>query len=193
MRTLFVNGRFWAQAPEAPEPRALLATHGRIRLLGAETDAEAAGARIVDLGGRTAIPGPVDAHCHLVSYGLLRLREADLRGAASLAEVTTRLREHARQSGIRPGDGRWLLGRGFEQDRFAERRWPTRADLDAISPEIPIRITPRPSPVIGRTGGARALGPRPAAPTGPPASGAAPARCRCGGPRAGFRPPPRPT
>src|SRR5262249_1028369 len=75
---------------------------------------------------------------HLVSHGMIRQREADLRGARSIAEIQERLRAHrARQL----SEGGWLLGRAFDQDLLAEGRWPTRADLEAVSDSIPIRIT----------------------------------------------------
>ncbi|MBI3909559.1 MAG: amidohydrolase [Armatimonadetes bacterium] len=138
--------RLGAAAQVAPVPAradAIIVRDGRIIALG---DARglarrAPDAERIDLRTRTLLPGLVDSHCHLVSYGLAWLAEADLAGARSLAEVQARLRAHATATGIRPGDGRWLLGRGFDQDAFAERRWPTRADLDAVSTEIPIRIT----------------------------------------------------
>jgi predicted amidohydrolase YtcJ len=138
----FANGRFWNPAREGrPDAGSLLARGGRIAALDADAEAAGAGTKVVDLQGRTAMPGPVDAHCHLVSYGMGRIREADLRGATSLADLGERLERHRQALGIHPGDGRWLLGRGFEQDRLAEQRWPTRADLDRIAPEIPVRIT----------------------------------------------------
>jgi predicted amidohydrolase YtcJ len=140
---LFINGRFWPAEPDAPEPRALLARDGRIEAL-ALTPPELGGpggAEVIDLEGRIAVPGPVDAHCHLVSYGMIRLREADLRGARSLDDLRQRLHEHAALLKLRTGEDRWLLGRAFDQDLLAERRWPDRRDLDAIAPDIPLRIT----------------------------------------------------
>lgn len=137
--TFFTNGRFWPLAPGHPEASSLLAHGGRIAALGAA--APPAGCEVVDLGGRVAIPGPVDAHCHLVSYGMMQSREADLRGVRSLAELAERLRSHRERQRLTAGSGGWLLGRGFDQDLLAERRWPTRRDLDVIAPELPLRIT----------------------------------------------------
>jgi predicted amidohydrolase YtcJ len=139
---LFTNGTFWPAPTDAVgEVRHLLARAGRIQAVGERALAESSGAAQVDLGGRVAIPGPVDAHCHLVSYGLMRTREADLRGVRSLAEMASRVRGQAERTGVRAGTGRWLLGRGFEQDLLAEGRWPTRHDLDAIASDVPLRIT----------------------------------------------------
>lgn len=136
---LFENALFWP-GPGGGEIRRVLAQAGRIVALDPDS-AQSAGALRVDLGGRVAVPGLVDAHCHLVSYGMQRTREADLRGVSSLEELAQRLRGHATAVGIGPGSGRWLLGRGFEQDRLREGRWPTRHDLDALAPEIPVKIT----------------------------------------------------
>lgn len=126
--------------PPAPE---LLAAGGRVVACGSGLSAPA-GAEVVDLEGRAAIPGLVDAHCHLVSYGLDLLLEADLRGCRSLNEIGRRLGEHARRLGLAVGDGRWLLGRGFDQELLPGGRWPSAADLDSIEglpAAIPVRIT----------------------------------------------------
>lgn len=136
---LYENGVFWPGQSEVPT-HSLLARGGRIEGLNPDPSAHPTAVR-VDLAGKVAIPGPVDAHCHLVSYGLQSTREADLRGATSLAEIRRRLVEHREALKLRPGGGRWLLGRGFEQDRLSEGRWPTRADLDAIAADLPVRIT----------------------------------------------------
>jgi predicted amidohydrolase YtcJ len=72
----------------------------------------------------------------MVSYGLQLLNEADLVGSASVDDVFSRLSALATR---RPADG-WLVGFGFDQDKLAERRFPTRADLDCISATRPIMI-----------------------------------------------------
>src|SRR3954462_9374688 len=115
---LFENGVFW-RGQGGAELTALLDRGGRIEGLNPGAG-EAAGATRIDLGGRVAIPGPVDAHCHLVSYGMQSTREADLRGADSLDDIRRRLLEVARLPQRGPGDDHWILGRGFEQDRLEE-------------------------------------------------------------------------
>jgi predicted amidohydrolase YtcJ len=95
----------------------------------------------VDLGGRAVVPGLVDAHCHLVSYGMNCRREADLRGVRSVAEIQARLRRHMATHGVAPGSGAWLLGRGFDQELLSDGRWPARRDLEAVSDAVPVRIT----------------------------------------------------
>lgn len=150
--TLFHNGHFWTLAEGRPDARGLLARGGRIERVFFDPEELSAcrdrmvqlfgsDAEVVDLGGRVVVPGPVDAHCHLVSYGMIQSREADLRKCGSLEELSQRLKAHRDRSGMGPGEGRWLLGRGFEQDLLAERRWPSRRDLDAVAPDLPVRIT----------------------------------------------------
>src|SRR5688500_14581843 len=94
---LFENGVFWPGTAGA-EIRSLLVRAERIEQIDPDPGAVGDAVR-VDLGGRSAIPGPVDAHCHLVSYGMQCTREADLRGASSLAEIGERLRAHAEKLG----------------------------------------------------------------------------------------------
>jgi predicted amidohydrolase YtcJ len=90
----------------------------------------------VDLGGKTVVPGFIDSHLHLVWYGTGLLRHADLLGAGGVDEVLSRMAQHRDRY-----DGPWLQGRGFDQDKMAERRFPTRADLDRVSATRPIVIT----------------------------------------------------
>lgn len=142
--TAYVNGRFLTPAALAGEERpaaTLLESGGRILALFPGDEAPPSADREIDLEGRLAIPGPVDAHCHLVSYGMMHRREADLRGCRSVSELISRLRAHARALGLQPGAGAWLLGRGFEQDLLTEGRWPSQSELDQAGPGLPVRIT----------------------------------------------------
>lgn len=95
------------------------------------------GARRTDLGGRTVVPGLTDSHNHLVHYGVSVTRAVDLTGCRSVAELQNRLREFRKLNPEAP----WLLGRRFDQELFAEHRWPNRSDLDAVSARVPIMVT----------------------------------------------------
>jgi predicted amidohydrolase YtcJ len=143
MDTLWHGGTIYPR-PGDPPAAALAVVHGRVAGVGDAGELRACwgtSAREIDLGGRVLLPGLIDAHCHLVAYGLIHRREADLRGALSIAEIQARLRTHAGAMEEDPAGDRWLLGRGFEQELLAEGRWPARADLDAVSADQPIRIT----------------------------------------------------
>ena len=106
-------------------------TQGRLVALG---DGEApASANAIDAQGRTVVPGLIDAHGHLMGLGHSLLR-ADLVGAASKAEVVERLQAFEREL----PEGAWLLGRGWDQNDWPEKAFPTAADLDAAFPSRPV-------------------------------------------------------
>jgi predicted amidohydrolase YtcJ len=95
-------------------------------------EAPAGGTRI-DARGAHVVPGLIDAHGHLMNLGHALLR-ADLAGTASKAEVIERLRDFER--GLPAGA--WLLGRGWDQNDWAEQSFPSAADLDAAFPTRPV-------------------------------------------------------
>jgi predicted amidohydrolase YtcJ len=108
---------------------------GQIGAVGARAAvlAEApAAARRVDLGGAVVLPSLTDSHLHLLSYGLF-LSEIDC-ARGSIAELVDAVRQRAG----RTPPGQWLVGRGWDQERFAERRYPNRWDLDEAAPQHPV-------------------------------------------------------
>jgi predicted amidohydrolase YtcJ len=89
--------------------------------------------KVVRLNGKTVVPGFIDTHIHVADFGRL-LTWIDLSNAGSITEVQNLLRRRVQKS----PKGKWLLGRGWDQTRFAEKRLPTRFDLDAVSPDNPV-------------------------------------------------------
>lgn len=91
--------------------------------------------QIEDLQGKTVLPGFIDAHMHLVSVGLRESRYyLDLSQARSLSEALELVRERVRKT-EKPN---WVLGRGWDESRWPEHRYITKADLDRIAPEHPV-------------------------------------------------------
>lgn len=108
---------------------------GRVLAVGNRADVEPvinSDTRTLDLQGGTAVPGLVDAHLHLLGYGLTKTRLA-LQDLPSLAAAMAALQDWAERQ-----PGAWILGRGFDQDRWAEGRLPTRHDLDAVVADRPV-------------------------------------------------------
>ncbi|WP_441278733.1 amidohydrolase [Tardiphaga sp. 172_B4_N1_3] len=106
----------------------------------AETIAELAGpdTRIIELAGRTAIPGLNDAHMHLLPLGLT-MTEINLRpetGANSIGEILRRVAEKAKTA--KPGE--WINGRGYDHYELAEKRHPTAEELDQVAPNNPVYL-----------------------------------------------------
>lgn len=93
-------------------------------------------ARRVDAGGRTLLPGLIDAHGHVMGLGFAAL-QLDLTGTTSLADLQARLKSYAAAN----PNARWILGRGWNQELWAEKRFPTSADLDAVVSDRPVWLT----------------------------------------------------
>jgi predicted amidohydrolase YtcJ len=133
---VLVNARIHTLDASRPAAEALAwdAT-GRIVAVGdrAAVIAQAPGARLHDAQGATVVPGLIDAHAHLMGLGYALLR-ADLVGTRSKAEVIERLHEFEKT--LPPGA--WLLGRGWDQNDWPEKSFPTAADLDAAFPARPV-------------------------------------------------------
>ncbi len=87
----------------------------------------------IDAGGRTLLPGLIDAHGHVMALGFSAL-QLDLTGTKSLAELQQRLKAYVTAN---PG-ARWILGRGWNQELWPDKRFPTAADLDAIVTDRPV-------------------------------------------------------
>jgi len=89
--------------------------------------------RVIDLKGKTVLPGLIDTHVHVVDFGRCLLW-LDLTTAKSISELQSLLKEKAKKTPA----GKWIVGRGWNQTRFKEKRMPTTADLDAASPDNPV-------------------------------------------------------
>jgi predicted amidohydrolase YtcJ len=89
------------------------------------------GARIIDLGGRTVIPGLIDSHIHAIRAGLRFATEVSWTGAASIADAMERIRRAALH--VKPGG--WLVvGGGWTPGQFAEGRVPSQAEVITAAP-----------------------------------------------------------
>ncbi|WP_375197826.1 amidohydrolase [Sphingobium sp.] len=87
----------------------------------------------LDAGGKTLIPGLIDAHGHVMGYGL-SLITLDLSDTKSLAEAQAKIRAYAAAS---PGR-KWIIGTGWNQEVWGLGRFPTAAELDAAVSDIPV-------------------------------------------------------
>jgi predicted amidohydrolase YtcJ len=125
-----------------PEAEALAVAGGRLLAVGSRRevlDAAGPGARVVELpAGAVVVPGLADAHAHLAGLGRT-LSVANLKGTKSVDEIVERLRAAGPAS--RQGD--WLVGRGWDQNDWAEgkRTFPDRTVLDAAFSDVPVFLT----------------------------------------------------
>jgi predicted amidohydrolase YtcJ len=140
-------------------PAEALAVHdGRISAIGRSADIRAlagAGTRVIDLGGRTVIPGLIDSHIHAIRAGLTYTTEVQWIGVRSLKEALARIREKAAQT----PKGLWLvIAGGWTERQFAEDRPPTQAEIAAAAPDHHVYVQLRYSRILLSPGGYEALG-----------------------------------
>ncbi|MBW8804673.1 MAG: amidohydrolase [Catenulisporales bacterium] len=92
---------------------------------------------VVDLGGRTVVPGLHDSHLHLADAGNSWNLQVRWDGVPSLADGLRLLRERAAVAG--PGQWVQVIG-GWSENQFAEHRLPTRAEIDSVSADVPVMV-----------------------------------------------------
>lgn len=88
-----------------------------------------------NLEGSFIYPGLIDAHCHIYGYALT-LRQANLKGCNSFDEVIERLKTHNK---LNP-ETKWVLGRGWDQNKWEIKEFPNKAKLDEVFPNKPVLI-----------------------------------------------------
>jgi len=133
------NARIHTVDDARPMVAAMAIRNGTIVFTGSVREAMAlrgATTRVVDMGGRTVIPGMVDAHAHLLGLGQ-SLRNVDLVGTKSLDEVIARVVERAKGQPA----GAWILGRGWDQNDWSDTRFPTHDALSRALPNNPVWLT----------------------------------------------------
>lgn len=132
---LLTNGNIYTLDPAYP--RANIVAFGDGRVLGFDSDALALynplHAQIIDLHGRTVIPGLIDHHIHFTAYAASRAR-VNLDGARSIEEAVARVA--ARAQTAKPGE--WIHGLGWNHLDWTTPVFPTKSPLDAIAPENPV-------------------------------------------------------
>ena len=89
--------------------------------------------KIINVHGKTVLPGLIDAHAHMISLGH-PFPWVDLRNVSSVKEIQRKLEAKVRET----KEGKWIHGRGWDQERLKERRYPNRWDLDKVSPHNPV-------------------------------------------------------
>lgn len=135
---ILVNGRIYTVDDTRPVVDALVVGGGKVLFAGNRVGAMAlkgAATKVVDLGGRTVIPGMVDAHGHVAGLGDA-LHIVDLTGTHSYDEVVARVAARARQV----PKGQWVLGRGWDQNDWGDTRFPTHDKLTAAVPDNPVYL-----------------------------------------------------
>ncbi|MGH6882452.1 MAG: amidohydrolase [Hypericibacter sp.] len=137
---ILTNGRFTTLDRSNPNPEAVAITEGRFSAVGDARDilpTEGPKTKLIDLGGRRAIPGLIDSHIHVVRGGLNYNMELRWDGVPTLADAMAMLK---RQAEITPPPQWVRVVGGFTEHQFAEKRLPTLDEINAVAPETPVFI-----------------------------------------------------
>jgi predicted amidohydrolase YtcJ len=139
-KTAFIRGNIITMDVEKPRAEAVLVIGDRISGVGSDSEIEAfidRGTEVIDLGGRTLVPGFVDCHAHPMFYGE-SLMAVDCRTppVSSIQDMVSAIRRRAEEE----PEGEWVIGMGYDDFKLAERRHPNRWDLDEAAPDNPVVI-----------------------------------------------------
>jgi predicted amidohydrolase YtcJ len=138
--TILVNGKILTVDAQSSVREALAIRDGRITALGTSAQMRAlAGSqsRVIDLQGRTVIPGLIDSHLHAIRAALSFTTEVNWIGVGTLEQALGRVKDAART--MKPGS--WLIvAGGWNPQQFKENRRPTQAELVAVAPENPVYV-----------------------------------------------------
>jgi predicted amidohydrolase YtcJ len=133
---VFKNGNIYTVNERQPRAEAIAVKGNRVIFVGSNADArryEGKGTRVVDLQGKMVVPGMTDSHNHLIGVGL-REMTLNLEGTSSLEDFLAKVK--ARVDRAKPGE--WVTGRGWIETFWKPPVFPTRQDLDKVSPNNPI-------------------------------------------------------
>ena len=136
---IVTNARIYTADDARPTAQAFAVRAGRITFVGTDADAlklKDASTKVVDAGGRAIIPGMTDAHAHLTGLGQA-LRIVDLTGTKSYDELIERVVARAKTLPA----GAWVTGRGWDQNAWPGKRFPTHDALSRAVPGQPVLLT----------------------------------------------------
>ncbi len=138
--TVLLNGKVVTLDARSTTQEALAVRDGHITAVGTTADIRklaAPSTRVIDLRGRTVIPGLIDSHLHAIRAALSFSTEVNWIGARSLEEALGRIRAASRT--MKPGS--WLIvAGGWNVQQFEENRRPTQAELTAVAPNNPVYV-----------------------------------------------------
>jgi predicted amidohydrolase YtcJ len=136
---ILVNGNVYTVNKKQPRAEAIAVRDQRIIFVGLNEDARkfrGDKTRIIDLGGKTVVPGFTDAHCHIFGIGEREMK-LNLEGTNTLEDFLARVKERVAQT----ERGKWITGRGWIETFWKPPQFPARQDLDKIAPDDPVLLT----------------------------------------------------
>jgi hypothetical protein len=137
--TGFINCKVYGNVGNNRHFEAFLVVNGKIASTGSNIEiseqTKSLKGETVDLGGKIVLPGFIDSHLHIDELGMY-INSLNLRNTANIEDLRDKLNDFASKASTS-----WILGHGWDQELFREKRWPTKDDLDAVEKERPIMLS----------------------------------------------------
>jgi predicted amidohydrolase YtcJ len=134
---VLANGNIYTVHDKQPKAEAIAVKGDRIVFVGSNEDAKKFhAAKVIDLRGRTLVPGLTDSHCHIFGIGEREMR-LNLEGTNTLGDFLNKVKARVAQTST----GKWITGRGWIETFWKPSKFPTRQDLDKIAPDNPVFFT----------------------------------------------------
>lgn len=133
---IITNGTIYTVDAANSRAEAMAIHRGKILAVGTNSfiTGKYQGSSSMDMKGKFIYPGFIDAHCHFFGYAL-GLQYVDLFGCTSFDEVLVRLKKAAVQD-----PGKWIVGRGWDQNLWSEKKFPENSKLTEMYPDVPVML-----------------------------------------------------
>lgn len=135
--TLVVNANVYTVNSNFDKAEAFAIKDGKFFQVGTSKDLQNTfeADTIIDAKGQAVFPGFIDAHCHFYGLGM-NLQKVDLRGTTSFDEVMKRVLDYQNER-----QAEFIIGRGWDQNDWEDKKFPNKKLLDALFPETPVALT----------------------------------------------------
>ena len=136
MDTLLYNGRIYTMEAEGKTVQAIGIENNKIVFIGSDAEAKTLSTvNRIDLQGRIVLPGFIEGHMHLASYGHIH-HHVTLFHCRSVEECLEEIRRYL----LAHPQAAYVFARGWNEDYFTVKRYPTREELDAVCPDMPVEL-----------------------------------------------------
>lgn len=142
---IFINGVVLTIDAKNSVAQAVAVKDGKILEIGSTesiSKLRSENTEVIDLKGKTLIPGFIDGHSHFLSLGRfnsVNISSPPVGNVTKIADIISELKKFRKERGIK--DGEWIQAWGYDPDQLAEKRHPVKEDLDAAFPDNPVVLT----------------------------------------------------
>jgi predicted amidohydrolase YtcJ len=136
---ILLNGNIYTVNERQPQAQAVAVAKDHVIFVGSNEEAKKLATpqtRIVDLTGKTVVPGLTDSHCHIFGIGEREMR-LNLEGTNTREDFLRKVKERVAQT----EPGKWIVGRGWIETFWKPPQFPTRRELDQVAPRNPVYLT----------------------------------------------------